>query len=226
MHSITQSNELLFRRAFEQICSTVRAEILVDIGSGDGKYSRKLAKLTHAKTVICVDHDRDALKKAKKNGCQTILADLNEKIKLPPNSADVIIINQVIEHIAKTDNLVKEVHRILKPGGISIWCTPNLASWHNIVALILGYQPFSSQISDEAFLGNPLHPQNGDVIHEAQAHLRLFTPYSLKALLTFHRYNAVKTMGIGFYPFKSVIAKIGAILMPNHAAYVLLVARK
>jgi hypothetical protein len=114
----------------------------------------------------------------------------------------------------------------LKKGGTSIWCTPNLASWHNIFALVLGFQPFSSQISDEAFLGNPLHPQYKQKIKEAQAHLRLFTHRSLRKLLTYHGLTVTLSKGIGYYPFPSKLAKPLSVIDYKHAAYILQVAKK
>jgi ubiquinone/menaquinone biosynthesis C-methylase UbiE len=226
MNFFTQSNEILFRQAVEQTCRKLKGNTLVDIGSGDGTETIRIARLINAKNIICVDHNQQALNKAKKRGCKIIKADLNQKISLPNNTANVIIINQVIEHVAQTDLLAKEVRRLLKNGGSSIWCTPNLASWHNIFALIFGYQPFSSQISDEAFLGNPLHPQYKQKIKEAQAHLRVFTHQSLKELLAYHGLTVTASKGVGYYPLPSALAKIMSKCDPKHAAYILQIATK
>lgn len=68
----------------------------------------------------------------------------------------LFIQNPVIEHLFDTDNFVSESFRILKPGGYTIVSTVNLASWHNIFALILGYQPFDfANISIKGTIGNP-----------------------------------------------------------------------
>jgi 2-polyprenyl-3-methyl-5-hydroxy-6-metoxy-1,4-benzoquinol methylase len=226
MHSLTQSNEILCRQALQNICQQTLAKNLVDIGSGDGTFSLQLAKLTHATRVLCVDHDLESLKKAQKRGCAVLRADLNHKLSIPSNTYDIAIINQVIEHVAKTDNLAKEVYRILKPGAFALWCTPNLASWHNIFALIFGLQPFSSQISDQAFLGNPWHPQYKKSINEEQAHLRLFTHKSLAELLTLHGFTIEQVEGIGFYPNLGLYTKTIASLDRKHSAYILIKAIK
>jgi 2-polyprenyl-3-methyl-5-hydroxy-6-metoxy-1,4-benzoquinol methylase len=225
MPTVTKSNENLYRKAIERECGSLTATTLVDIGSADGSHTAKLAKLSKAKKVVCIDHDLNDLQKAKKYGFHTIQADLNEKFQMSVNSADIVVIDQVIEHISKTDVLAAEVYRILKPGGKAIWSTPNLASWHNIFSLIFGYQPFSSQISDRAFIGNPWHPMNNKKINEAQAHLRLFTPYSLASLLKFHHFNIETNYTVGYYPFKNhanILAKID----PTHGAYIVIVSTK
>jgi ubiquinone/menaquinone biosynthesis C-methylase UbiE len=226
MHTITHKNEALYRTAIAEVCSKYTAPIFADIGGWDGKYSVQIAKIVKAKKIICVDHDKTALTKAAKRGCQTILTDLNQPIDMPSNSVDLIVNNNVIEHIAKTDTLVAETYRILKPNGIAVWCTPNLASWHNIFSLVLGYQPFSSQVSDKIFVGNPLHPDYKKSIHEEQAHLRLFTHRSLSDLLEYHKFKVIKRQGIGYYPFSETLANCLAHLDPIHAAYVGVITQK
>lgn len=226
MHTITKSNEDIYRKSFENVCKTINAETFLDIGSYDGYYSVKLGKLVHAKKIICVDHDRTALKLARKRGCQTIIANINEKIPVRSNSVDLITCNQVIEHVVKTDILIKEVRRILKPNGISLWCTPNLASWHNIVALMFGYQPFSSQVSDISFIGNPWHNDYNKKINEDQAHLRIFTRRSLRDILQLHHLNIKKEQGVGYYFPIPLISKFLCIVDPLHAAYLFTIAIK
>jgi SAM-dependent methyltransferase len=72
---------------------------------------------------------------------------------------DVIFSNQVIEHLDYPDNFVREAFRVLKTDGYVVVATENMASWHNIFALLLGYQDFSSQgPSREYRMGNPLSP--------------------------------------------------------------------
>lgn len=226
MHQATQNNEDIFRATILQELKNIKADTLVDIGSGDGKSTKPVDKILKSKKVICVDHDINCLKKAKKIGYEVVQADLNKKINLKTGIADFIIANQVIEHIAKTDILVSEIYRILKKDGQALICTPNLSSWHNIAALILGMQPFSSQVSDEKFIGNSLHPNYQQEIEEEQAHLRVFTPKAIKDICTIHGLEIVKFKGIGFYPFSGVLAQFFSIIDPLHAAQLFILVRK
>jgi len=69
------------------------------------------------------------------------------------------------------------VYRILKPGGYAVISTENLASWDNILALILGYTPFSMEF-DEGIkkLGNPISPHEKEVDPNYKTpHVRIFT---------------------------------------------------
>jgi ubiquinone/menaquinone biosynthesis C-methylase UbiE len=221
--SITKANEHLFRGAVMTALKKLKGEVLVDIGGYDGTYSLIAGKSVGAGKVYCIDHDETALRRAKKRGLIPVKADLNGEIPIPSELADIIVCNQVIEHVAKTDVLIQEIFRILKPGGQAIICTPNLASWHNIVALGLGYQPFSMQISDAYYLGNRLHPEYGQRINEEQAHLRVFTHYSLADLCTKYGFTPVRQDGVGFYPFYGRTAETFARIDRTHSAYILLI---
>ena len=68
--------------------------------------------------------------------------DLNKKFPIKDNSVDVVVSDQVIEHLTDVvDNFVKEIFRILKPEGYAVISTENLSSWNNLFALLFGYGP-------------------------------------------------------------------------------------
>jgi 2-polyprenyl-3-methyl-5-hydroxy-6-metoxy-1,4-benzoquinol methylase len=47
-------------------------------------------------------------------------------VGLDDNSFDVVISFQVIEHIKDDFNYLKEIHRVLRPGGKALITTPNI----------------------------------------------------------------------------------------------------
>lgn len=51
-----------------------------------------------------------------------------ERIPIPDNSFDVVTSLWVFEHLRKPKNVMKEMHRILKPGGLLVFATPNKKS--------------------------------------------------------------------------------------------------
>ncbi|MBK1989592.1 methyltransferase domain-containing protein [Sphaerospermopsis aphanizomenoides BCCUSP55] len=62
-----------------------------------------------------------------------IVADLNQPLPIADEEFEVVHANQVLEHIENIIDLVYEVHRILKPGGIFIAHTPYFrSSWAHI----------------------------------------------------------------------------------------------
>jgi SAM-dependent methyltransferase len=50
----------------------------------------------------------------------------NEHLPLPENSVDVVICNQVYEHVPRPEQLIRNIHRVLRPGGVCYFAGPNL----------------------------------------------------------------------------------------------------
>jgi glycosyltransferase involved in cell wall biosynthesis/2-polyprenyl-3-methyl-5-hydroxy-6-metoxy-1,4-benzoquinol methylase len=69
-----------------------------------------------------------------------------EKSALPFSKGqfDAILFTEVLEHIAITDPgaILKEFHRVLKPGGLVFFSTPNVCNISNIYALLHGMNVF------------------------------------------------------------------------------------
>ncbi len=53
-----------------------------------------------------------------------------ESLPVPDASADIVISNQVLEHVIDVDKAVREANRILKPGGTFIGSVPHISPVH------------------------------------------------------------------------------------------------
>ncbi len=100
-------------------------------------------------TCTIAENTQEALKVLEEKNIDVVITDASKPFPFTDGTFDFVIANQVIEHVTDTDTFIKEVYRILRPGGVCICSTPNLASFHNIFCLILGYQPFTSHVSDK-----------------------------------------------------------------------------
>jgi 2-polyprenyl-3-methyl-5-hydroxy-6-metoxy-1,4-benzoquinol methylase len=60
-------------------------------------------------------------------GCPVYAGTL-QKAALPPESFDVVTLMDVIEHVPEPFELIAEIHRILRPGGVLLIVTPNFGS--------------------------------------------------------------------------------------------------
>jgi 2-polyprenyl-3-methyl-5-hydroxy-6-metoxy-1,4-benzoquinol methylase len=67
-----------------------------------------------------------------------------DPLPFPGDSFDLVIFTEVLEHIAITDPTVilREIRRVLRPGGRMLLSTPNVANLSNVVALIQGENVF------------------------------------------------------------------------------------
>ena len=131
---------------------------LLDVGCDDGEWTeavrRSLAVPSDRVAGLEIVEERAELARA--HGFDVRSGDLNDDWPFEDGSFDVVHANQVIEHVIRLDHFVEEMRRVLRPRGRAIVCTENLASWHNVGALALGYQPFSlTNISARRPIGNP-----------------------------------------------------------------------
>jgi SAM-dependent methyltransferase len=56
-------------------------------------------------------------------------------------SADVVLAGEILEHIVDTEGFLREVHRVLRPGGALVLTTPNILWWKHRLALLAGRYP-------------------------------------------------------------------------------------
>ena len=202
-------------------------ERILDLGCYDGEFTAQLAAAAGASEVEGVEFLEEHASKARERGITVTPANLNEPLPFADGRFDLVHANQVIEHLKGTDLFLREIARILKPGGTAIVSTNNLASWHNIGSLVLGYQPFPNHVSDETHVGNPLNPRHG-VAHEdaGQTHLRIFTGRALDELAEHHGLEVVESGVSGYYPLTGKAARRVAELNPSHAAFLIGVYRR
>jgi SAM-dependent methyltransferase len=72
---------------------------------------------------------------------RTLVADLLHPFPYRSNSFDAVLAKQVCEHLADTRQFFQECQRVLRPGGMLLVGTPNLASLSNRVRLLFGLYP-------------------------------------------------------------------------------------
>lgn len=116
---------------------------MVDLGCGSGHLLRELSERFDQRIGLDVSRTRlDTLADGETDGWEFREADLNGLFPLADASADAIIANQVIEHILDPVKFVREIHRVLRPGGRCVMTTPNIRYVKNIAHLAFsGYGP-------------------------------------------------------------------------------------
>lgn len=98
----------------------------VDIGCGSGGISYHLAR--HFRSVCGIDPEpwrrwKDYVAEASNLQFRQESID---SMSIPDSSVDVVICNQVYEHVSYPDHLIAQIFRILKPGGTCYFAGPNL----------------------------------------------------------------------------------------------------
>src|SRR6185503_3688106 len=123
------------------------APTLLDVGCWDGGLSSRWGAALGAKRILGVEVYEGPATTAEGKGLEVARADLEtERLPWPDSSVDVVVCNQVLEHLKNIWLPMTEMHRVLRPGGHAILSVPNLASLHNRVLLALGRQPTSIRV--------------------------------------------------------------------------------
>ena len=203
---------------------------LLCLGCANGNFTLAASKEIGGEVDIYgIDISIKSLKEAKDKGINTILYDLNKKFPLKTNSFDVIVSDQVIEHLTNVENFIKEVYRVLKPRGYAVVSTENLSSWNNLFALLFGYGPPPMHYSDEKDIsGIPLlSPNYGKKpTHDYPPHVKLFTYHVLKELFKIHGFQIEKLTGGGYYPVPKFLMRTMSKIDPKHSPYITIKIRK
>lgn len=97
---------------------------LLDIGCGEGFFLSNVSQAGY--TGKGIEISQNAAAYARKEFGLDVEATSFEELRFPENYFDVITLWQVLEHVPYPLMVLKEVHRILKPGGLLATSTPNI----------------------------------------------------------------------------------------------------
>ncbi|MBK9097709.1 MAG: class I SAM-dependent methyltransferase [bacterium] len=120
-----------FVKSIIEKVTELSGKMILDLGSGEGSTSQLLSKNNF---VVSLEVKLERVKKiSNSKSLKPLLADAFQ-LPFKKKSFDVIIMQDVVEHIAFTDNLAEELFSLLKSGGIIYLSTPNRLSLINIIA--------------------------------------------------------------------------------------------
>jgi SAM-dependent methyltransferase len=125
-------------RKFARICELVRAQLPVeaflDAGCGDGRYLAALAAELPARTAG-VDPSERIVETARARAPHADLRQANlESLPFRDAEFDLVLSTQVIEHVLDAPAAVRELARVLRPGGALVISTDNE---RNVVSRVL-----------------------------------------------------------------------------------------
>ncbi len=224
------AGQRVFERAMEQNNENIARVLrqrgpfvsLLDLGCDDGARTMRWAQAAAAQDVHGIEVVAERAALARERGITVATADLGGHLPFESQTFDVVVSNQVIEHLFDTDLFLTEACRVLKPGGVVVTSTENLASWHNIASLLLGWQPFSlTNVSIGGAIGNPLGLWVDGTASSAPdavtwQHRRVFAARGLVDLHRVSGFTGLELLGAGYYPLPRRLASVNA----AHAAFI------
>ena len=164
---------------------------VLDIGAGMGADLDLAHSASPSAALFAVESYAPAIEVLRGKGVEVFPLNV-ERGELPfsDEGLDVIMANQVMEHMKEIFWIMHEVSRTLKMGGYLIIGVPNLASLHNRLLLLAGRHPTS--------------------IRSRSAHVRGYTRADVVQFLEVifpGGYELKQVLGSNFYPLPPFIAE-------------------
>lgn len=195
----------------------ITSPVILDAGCGDGLILKELQKISEA-VIWGVDYNPWRLARAKKLAPQIHYKEASlDSLDFADEYFDVIVMNQVLEHIQEDEQVLKEMRRLLKNRGVFILGVPNegcfLARLRNNLI-----QPEIRKNTDHVHFYTVGHLQN--ILRKNKFKIisiwqqSFFTPYTRLS-------NRLAANAIGF-KLLEYLARI----LPSQCASIYLVCRK
>jgi 2-polyprenyl-3-methyl-5-hydroxy-6-metoxy-1,4-benzoquinol methylase len=155
-----------------------RYETVLEIGCGTGGFKETLGE--YFKELYGVEPNDSAAKIARSKGYVVLTGPYEEiESQLPDNFFDLVICNDVIEHMTDHEKFLIQIKKKMKPNGVLVGSVPNIRNYSVLYDLIIKKQ---WQYTEDGILD--------------RTHLRFFTEKSLRSCLENCGYNIEKLGGI------------------------------
>jgi SAM-dependent methyltransferase len=151
----------------------------LDVGCGSGNsYAGELLELGVG--YVGVDISTHAVEMARRAGLDARVIGDAAELPFADESFDLVLAIEVLEHLFAPHEAVREIHRVLAPGGKLVASAPNVAYWRLRANLLLGvWNPVGDELSTEQPWRDP--------------HIRFFTPRTLERMLEMAGFSTVRT---------------------------------
>lgn len=163
--AIPGKHELLLPIITRTVPPTGKTRVL-DLGAGQGAMSEKLQQAGYQ--VSACDLFPEMFRCP---GIECRRADLHEPLPYEDGEFNLVVAVEVVEHLEHHLSLFHEVSRVLKPGGVFLFSTPNIMSLKSRLRFLLSGFYYSH---------GPLQPGVDDPVAQ---HIAAFTPNRYRFML-------------------------------------------
>jgi len=177
-------------RIFDKNLKMYSPNNILDVGCGNGYRTVRIADYfnVHVKNVYGLDYNDDFIIACKRIFNASKIDLETDDMPYEDNAFDLVICNQVLEHLKNYRKVIDDLIRVTKKRGYIVIGIPNLAHLINRIYLLFGIQPMC--------------------IHLDGPHVRAFTHESfIKMLASFQRVKLMDCTGAIMYPLPFFMAK-------------------
>ena len=167
---------------------------VVDLGSSRGLFLARFPK----SELAAIEIDPEERRLGADHGVEAVEHFINAfdgnrmtaRLPFGDESADIVLAGEIIEHIVDTESFLREIRRLLRPGGALVLSTPNILWWKHRLALLAGRYPDALDY----------RTRYGDDF----GHVRIFTPQLMRELLEETGFADVEVVGKRLGPISSL----------------------
>ncbi|MDI1335425.1 MAG: class I SAM-dependent methyltransferase [Lacunisphaera sp.] len=121
-HWYYAGKRVLVRAWIERAAGLTRASLLLDCGAGTGLFAEGMRD--HCGVRVLDDHAESLAILRTRFAATEIIEGTATKIPLPAAAVDCVTVLDVLEHIEDHQAAVREIHRVLRPGGCVVATVP------------------------------------------------------------------------------------------------------
>ncbi|HEV7861521.1 MAG TPA: class I SAM-dependent methyltransferase [Acidimicrobiia bacterium] len=204
-----------------------RGGALLDLGCGMGGLANYIGGRLGLDELVGVDLDSDRLKAASARGVRPLLLDLNdEPLPLDSGSVRVVTCFGLLAYLTLYDNTVSEAARVLQDGGWLVLSMPNLGSYANRLALLLGFQPHAVAVSHHRQAGTMSHRRDPKTSANMPPLLHGATLRCMRELLDDYGFETAMVRGFAPGPRRRPVVDGITSCFPSLSRRFLILARK
>ena len=140
--SIVDHIETYGRHILARALKGLDVSLCIDLGCGNGDDLMIVKKFNPKAKCVGVNFDDWNREQLLENDIEFVLANIeNQSLPFENETADLIIANQILEHVKEIYWINHEIFRTLKVGGYLYLGVPNILSFHNRIIGPLGVHP-------------------------------------------------------------------------------------
>lgn len=197
----------------EACLDLIEGRVVLDVGCYEGGFVRRIRQRYPEKTILGVDYFEENIRRARE-----LNPDMAENFRclsvydlaLPPASVDCVTFQAAIEHLEQAALAVKQINRVLRPGGYLVLTTDNPYGWRYLLAFLRD----ETRNTWRRLRGRPteLKPVIFNPAVEYARHIHAWTP---RTLLTLMAVNGFEYVWHGYVPADDSLAgRMAARLAP------------
>jgi SAM-dependent methyltransferase len=178
-----------FGNVVARVAEGPREQVILDAGCGNGW----LASLYGAgHTVVGIDLADANLQRLRALRVLAVKSNLDAPLPFADGVFDTVVCSEILEHIFSPDQLLREILRVLKPGGRVILTVPNLHCFRNRLDVLLGkYTPFVEfRVCADATDG---------LSHVGVQHIHHYTVRGMQSILQMTGFERIGGLGQSFH---------------------------